>query len=71
MTQSSADYIDASLHQVYVANQRDKIVTPCQHCQEVDHTTAQCAVGAILPKPITPPMELTPLMAWAQTVRQR
>ena len=61
-TSTPWNYIDASLHQVYVANQRDKIVTPCQHCQEVDHTTAQCAVGAILPKPITPPMELTPLM---------
>ena len=43
--------IDASLHQVYVANQQEKVAVPCKHCQEVDHSDAECAVAAILPKP--------------------
>jgi hypothetical protein len=28
---------------------------PCKHCQEVDHSDAECAVAAILPKPLPPP----------------
>lgn len=47
--------IDASLHQVYVANQQEKVAVPCKHCQEVDHSDAECAVAAILPKPLSPP----------------
>ena len=44
------NYIDASLHQVYIANQQGKVVPPCKHCQEIDHLTADCAVAAVLPK---------------------
>ena len=47
--------IDASLHQVYVANQQERVAVPCKHCQEVDHSDAECAVAAILPKPLPPP----------------
>ena len=47
--------IDALLHQVYVANQQEKVAVPCKHCQEVDHSDAECAVAAILPKPLSPP----------------
>ena len=42
--------LDASLHQVYIANQQEKITTPCRHCQEVDHQEAECAVASLLPK---------------------
>lgn len=45
------NYIDASLHQVYVANQQGRVSTPCKHCLEVDHTSADCAVAAVLPRP--------------------
>ena len=42
--------LDASLHQVYIANAAGKVVTPCKHCQEVDHQTSECAVATLLPK---------------------
>ena len=44
------NYIDASLHQVFIANQQGKVVVPCKHCYEVDHLSAVCAVAAVLPK---------------------
>ena len=44
------NYIDASLHQVFIANQQGKVVVPCKHCYEVDHLSADCAVAAVLPK---------------------
>ena len=31
------NYIDASLHQVFITNQQGKVVVPCKHCYEVDH----------------------------------
>ena len=48
--------LDAALKQVYIAGNASKIVTPCRHCHEVDHQSADCAVAAILPKshPIAP-----------------
>ena len=46
------NYLDASLHQVYIANQRERVTAPCQHCQEIDHSTAECAVASILAKPV-------------------
>ena len=42
--------LDASLHQVYIANQPSKIVPPCKHCHEVDHQEADCAVASVLPQ---------------------
>ena len=33
------NYLDASLHQVYIASQRDKVAIPCKHCHEIDHST--------------------------------
>lgn len=42
--------IDPSLHQVYIANQGERAVAPCSHCQEVDHTTSECVVVTILPR---------------------
>ena len=44
------NYLDASLHQVYIASLRDKVVTPCRHCQEIDHSSANCAVAAFAPQ---------------------
>lgn len=45
------NYIDASLHQVYIANQQGRVTTPCKHCNEIDHGSAECAVVAVLPRP--------------------
>ena len=42
------NYIDASLHQIYIANQPGKVIVPCKHCFEIDHTSADCAVAAVL-----------------------
>ena len=42
--------LDAALHQVYLANAAGKVVTPCKHCQEVDHQASECAVATLLPK---------------------
>ena len=44
------NFIDASLHQVYIANQQGKVAVPSRHCQDVDHLSADCAVAAVLPK---------------------
>lgn len=52
------NYLDASLHQVYIANQRERVTLPCKHCHEIDHSTSDCAVTSILPKTI-PPAENT------------
>ena len=41
---------NASLHQVYIANQGVKVATPCKHCHEVDHVAADCAITAVLPQ---------------------
>ena len=41
------NYIDASLHQVYIANQQGRMATPCKHCNEVEHSSADCVVVAI------------------------
>ena len=29
--------LDTALHQVYIAGNASKVVTPCRHCHEVDH----------------------------------
>ena len=42
--------LEASLHQLYIANQGVKVTTPCKHCQEVDHVAADCATTAVLPQ---------------------
>ena len=44
------NFIDASFHQVYIANQQGRVSVPCRHCLEVDHVSADCAVVAVLPK---------------------
>ena len=44
------NFLDGSLHQVYIANQRDKIAVPCKHCHEIDHPASECAVASLLPK---------------------
>ena len=41
--------LDASLHQVFIASQGDRITVPCKHCQELDHSPTECAVAAVLP----------------------
>ena len=33
----------------------EKVAVPCKHCQEVDHSDAECTIAAILPKPLPPP----------------
>ena len=45
--------LDASLHQVYIASQGDKVTMPCKHCQETDHSAAECAVAAVLPSTLS------------------
>ena len=45
------NYIDASLHQVYIATQPGKVLAPCKHCLEVDHLSTDCAVAAMIPGP--------------------
>ena len=42
------NYLDASLHQVYIAGQREKVVVPCKYCHEIDHVAADCAVASVL-----------------------
>ena len=54
------NYLDASLHQVYIAGQREKVVVPCKHCHEIDHVAADCAVASVLPKSTAPASEYTP-----------
>lgn len=44
------NHIDASLHQVFIANQQGRVLIPCKHCFEVDHVSTECAVAAVLPK---------------------
>lgn len=53
-------YLDASLHQVYIASQREKTVVPCKHCHEIDHLPSECAIVSLLPKSAAPPLEPTP-----------
>ena len=36
------NYIDALLHQVYIASQGNKAAIPCKHCHESDHPSAEC-----------------------------
>ena len=48
------NYLDASLHQVYIAGWRDKVAAPCRHCHEIDHTEMDCAMAAIRPKTMAP-----------------
>ena len=45
------NYLDASLHQVYIAGWRDKVAAPCRHCH---HTEVDCAMAAIRPKTMAP-----------------
>ena len=40
-------------HQVYIANQQDKVAVPCKHCHEIDHPASDCAVASVLPKTIS------------------
>ena len=47
------NYFDASLHQVYIANQRDKVAIPCKHCHEIDHPASDCAVASVLPRTLS------------------
>ena len=35
------DYLDPSLHQVYIASQRSKVATPCKHSHEIDHAASE------------------------------
>lgn len=42
--------LDASLHQVFIANQRGRIAIPCEHCHEIDHPASKCAVSSLLPQ---------------------
>ena len=44
------NYLDASLHQVYIASLGDKLVVLSKHCHEIDHVAADCAVAAVLPR---------------------
>ena len=44
------NYIDASLHQFYIAIQQGKVAAPCTHCYEIDHMSTDYAVAAVLPK---------------------
>ena len=53
----SWNYLDAALHQVYIASQRDKVVAPCKHCHECDHQASECTVASLLPKPAVPSTE--------------
>ena len=53
--------INASFYQVYVAKQQETVAVPCKHCQEVDHSDAECAVAEILPKPLPLPARPLPL----------
>ena len=50
-SQTPWNYLDASLHQIYIASQREKAAVPCCYCQEMDHETSECAVAAIMPRP--------------------
>ena len=43
--------IDASLHQVYIAGQKEKVIVPCAHCHETDNSSLECAVLTVLPRP--------------------
>ena len=43
------NYIDASLHHVYIANQLGKVAIPCKHCYEIDYLSMDCAVASVLP----------------------
>ena len=54
------NYLDASLHQVYIASPRDKPVTPCRYCQEIDHASANCAVATFLPMTLSSPTDPAP-----------
>ena len=66
------NYLDASLHQVYIASQREKVVVPCIHCHEIDHGTSDCAISSVLPKSTSQPSEApTPPVERASTKGKR
>ena len=44
------NYIDASLHQVFIANQSPRVTVHCKHCCEIDQPSSNCAMVAVLPK---------------------
>ena len=54
------NYLDASLHQVYIANQLQKTTMPCNHCHEIDHLPSECAMASMRPKSLSSPPEPTP-----------
>lgn len=54
------NFLDASLYQVYIANQRSRIAIPCEHCHEVDHPASKCAVASLLPKNQGGPSDRSP-----------
>ena len=39
------NYIDSSLHAAYIGGQGLHPLTPCRHCNEVDHSSADCAIA--------------------------
>ena len=42
---------NASIHRVYIAGQKEKVIVPCAHCHEIDHSSLECAVLTVLPRP--------------------
>ena len=52
-TEKPWNYLDASLHQVYIASKRDTVVAPCKYCHEMDHVAADCTVELVFPKSTT------------------
>ena len=65
------DYLDASLHQVYIASQGNKVAVPCKHCHESDHHSSECAMASMLsrgqilyPEPPSPGPDQTIVPRW-------
>lgn len=40
------NYLDASLHQVYIATPGEKPLAPCRYCQEIDHSLCCRCLGS-------------------------
>lgn len=48
------NYIDPSLHTAYIGGQGLPPLTPCRHCNEVDHRSEDCAIAPTLAPKKTP-----------------
>ena len=48
------NYIDPSLHTAYIGGQGLPPLTPCRHCNEVDHRSEDCAIAPTLAPTKTP-----------------